>query len=115
LGEFLRATGHQLDEIYRSDSGWTDLRRLAGFAGPPGPDEARVARAIGRMQHVDDPERVAFYTEILRSESPPETSELSTRQHRLLTMLHFDLWGRERAFATLETGLVDDHVDVDMV
>src|SRR5207248_11204674 len=69
LREFLASTGHDLDEVYRSDSGWTDLRRLAGFAGPPGPDEARLARAIGRRQPIDDPERVSSLTNIPGSAS----------------------------------------------
>lgn len=105
LSEFLRRSGHSLDEVYRSDSGWTDLRRLAGFAGLGGPHQAQLARAIGRMQHVDDPERVAFYTRLLGSPEPPQTTQLVLREHRLLTMLHFDLWGRDRGIGTLDTGL----------
>ena len=105
LFEFVRATGHTLDEVYRSGSGWTDLRRLAGFAGPPGPEEGRLQRAIGRMQHIDDPERVGFYTEIVGASSAPETSHFTVRQQRLLTMLHFDLWGRERTFVNLDASL----------
>ena len=105
LLEFLRESGHGLHEVYRSGSGWTDLRRLAGFAGPGGSDEVQLARAIGRMQHVDDPERVAFYTRLLGHPEPPRTNQLGVREQRLLTMLHFDLWGRDRDLGSLDAGL----------
>src|SRR5579859_212219 len=103
--EFLRNSGHSLDEIYRSGSGWTGLRPLAGLVGPGGPDEAQLARAIGRMQHVDDPERVAFYTRLLGRPEPPRTNQLGVREQRLLTMLHFDLWGRDRELGSLDVRL----------
>jgi hypothetical protein len=105
LFEFLRASGHGLDEMYRSGSGWTDLRRLAEFAGPGGPDQVQLARAIGRMRHVDDQGRVAFYTRLLGYPEPPRTNQLAVREQRLLTMLHFDLWGRDRELGSLDAGL----------
>lgn len=105
LAHFLAQTGRDLEDVYRSGSGWTDLRRLAGFAGPPGPDEQRLARALGRMHHIDDPERVAFYGALLASANAPASSRLSVRQQRLLTMLHLDLWGRDREITNLDAGL----------
>jgi superfamily II DNA or RNA helicase/HKD family nuclease len=105
LLEFLQRTGHSLEEIYRSGSGWTELRRLAGFAGPSGPEEARLQRAIGRMHHIDDPERLVFYTQLLGSSTAPHSTQLDEREKRLLTMLHFDLWDRERGFPNLDASL----------
>ena len=57
------------------------------------------------MRHVDDDERVHFYTRLLRADAPPDTSRLKERERRLLTMLHFDLWGRDRGPAGLDESL----------
>ncbi len=102
LLEFLRATRHDLDDVYRSNAGWSELRRRAGFGGPVGPEEARLARSVGRMRHIDDPERVALYTDVLLRKHPPGSAEFDERGRRLLTMLHLDLWGREHGFASLD-------------
>jgi superfamily II DNA or RNA helicase len=105
LAEYLRATGRPLDDVYRGGGGWNSLRRQAGFAVEGGPDQARLERAIGRMRHVDDEERPAFITGLLRSGAPPDASRLSERELRLLTMLHFDLWGRNDAPRTLDESM----------
>jgi hypothetical protein len=105
LSVFLARTGHDLETVYRSGGNWTELRRHAGFVGQAGPDEARLGRAIGRMQHVDDPERVEFYTRMLGSTSAPAGNRLRIREQRLLTMLFFDLWGRQHSFESLDAGL----------
>lgn len=105
LAVFLRRTGHDLETVYRSGGSWTELRRLAGFAGPPGPDDRRLGRAIGRMQHVDDWERVSFYTRLLASDAAPASDRFSVRDKRLLTMLFLDLWGRQHTFGGLDAGL----------
>jgi superfamily II DNA or RNA helicase len=97
LGAFLTETGRDLSDVYRA-GGWTGLRREAGFARPPGPDEEKLAGAIGRMRHIDDPLRVAEYRQWTASAQPPDVSGLDPRQTRLLTMLHFDLWGRQSGF-----------------
>ncbi len=102
LEEFLRRSGRTLEDVYRSGRGWTELRRMAGFAGPAGPDEAILAGAIARMLHVDDPERVGFYSRVLQSTVPPSSAELTQREQRMLAMLHFDLWGRQYKFANLD-------------
>ncbi len=61
LTEFLSETGLDVEDLYRGKSlgGWTGLRREAGLIGAPvSPAEARLSLAIGRMLHVDDPDRL---------------------------------------------------------
>lgn len=97
LAEFLRETGRTLDEIYRGNRpGWMALRREAGLAAPPHIDgDDALVRAIGRMGHIGDDERLRSYTAWLGADSPPNVETLSPRETRLLTMLHFDLWTRK--------------------
>lgn len=95
LGEFLDATGHRLVDVYKQGRSWTQLQRDAGreVASSRRPEfEARCLKAIGRLTHIDDRERVAFYRELLDAPRPPSFDQLDQRQGRLLTML---AWGLE--------------------
>jgi superfamily II DNA or RNA helicase len=96
----------QLRDIYlRRGQCWDALRREAGLAGVgEGPDNEGLRRALGRMLHIEDEERTAAYRTWLGSETPPVSAELSRREMRLLSMLHFDLWGL-RSEHTLDGGL----------
>jgi superfamily II DNA or RNA helicase len=97
LADYLARSERDVEEIYRTDRGWSVLRRDAGLAvAPAGDDDVRLARALGRMLHIDDPERLEAYRRLVRMEGPPVSEALSERERRLLTMLHFDLWSRER-------------------
>jgi superfamily II DNA or RNA helicase/HKD family nuclease len=92
FGQFLDRHDHRLEDVYRSGS-WTRLRRDAGRSTSQPSDaevEARALKAISRLTHVDDPERVAFYRELLERDRPPMESSLDPRRRRLLTML---AWG----------------------
>ncbi len=95
LAEWLAESATDRHDLYRrSQGGWTALRREAGFAVlPSGPDEVALGRAIGRMLHIDDPERCETYRAWLSAPSPPEPAALGERDIRLLHMLDFDLWG----------------------
>lgn len=95
LSRYLAETGRSLDEIYRgAPMGWNALRRLAGLpATPPGPDEDALVRAINRLRHIDDQERVRLYVSWLRSPKPIDALALGLRQRRLLEMLLAGLWG----------------------
>ena len=95
LGEYLEATGHTLTDVYRSQRSWTQLQRDAGRTLPGASDAAlenRCLRALGRLTHVDDPERIANYTSMLGGAVPPRCADLDERETRLLTML---AWGLE--------------------
>ena len=70
------------------------LRRQAGLEQrPPGADDDRLAAAIGRMLHLDDQERLDLLGHVLRQPQPPVLHSVSRREQRLLSMLHFSLWG----------------------
>lgn len=93
LGGFLARHEHRLANVYRGGRSWTQLRRDAGRSSPPPGDpelEAGSLRAFGRMTHIDDPERVSFYRELLEQDQPPRPEAFDERRHRLTTML---AWG----------------------
>ena len=93
LGEFLSRTDHRLEDVYRSDRSWSDLKRDAGkntHAASDADLEQLALRALGRLTHVDDPERVEYYRELLTADLPPDLDELDERRARLVTML---AWG----------------------
>ncbi|MEV2240805.1 DUF3427 domain-containing protein [Micromonospora sp. NPDC049891] len=88
LDVFLHEAGVEIEDVYRSASvgGWTGLRRLAGLeASPGGRDDRELGRAIGRMLHLDDPDRLDLLVRVAAGERP--------EVGRLWDMLHFDLWG----------------------
>ncbi len=88
LGSYLEQTGLELEDVYAGNHNWTEMRRQAGIAGEPeGPRESDLLRAVGRMLHVDDDERITTYGSFLASSAPPEPDRLSERERRLLRML----------------------------
>jgi superfamily II DNA or RNA helicase len=92
LASFLESSEFTLEDIYAgSHPGWTEIRRRAGFVEQIGPDEALLSKALGRMLHIDDPDRVERYVGWLNQPSPPDLSRLNARGLRLAHMLHFDL------------------------
>lgn len=108
LGEYVEATDRSLDEMYRgTQPGWMNLKRDAGLTAPPRLDgDSDLVRAIGRMLHIDDGERLSSYAEWLRADTPPQLDALSLREVRLLNMLHVDLWGRRAERQSLQTSLL---------
>lgn len=107
LARFLEETGVEPEDLYRGDKrGWAELRREAGFGvEPAGPADAKLAGAIGRMLHLDDPERLEAYRALLDRPEPPRTEGASLRELRLLWMLHFSLWGANESPERLGEGL----------
>jgi hypothetical protein len=99
LPTFLEQADVELEDLYRSGSttGWTALRRAASLAAPaPGPDESRLAAAVGRLLHVSDPERIAAWQDWLTAPHPPDPDALGAREQRLLAMLLDSLEDRTR-------------------
>jgi superfamily II DNA or RNA helicase/HKD family nuclease len=106
LGEFLDETGLDLDDIYRRRrGGWAGLRRQAGLEqGPSTADDDRLAAAIGRMLHLDDQERLGLLRRVLGQPHPPALQLASRRERRLLSMLHFSLWGASSSLDQMPDG-----------
>ena len=88
LQTFLSDAGLDLSEIYAHGSGWSDLRDRAGLPVlPAGPNEGVLRRAVGRVLHVDDVERLEFYARLLTEATAPDPSTCDDRGCRLLRML----------------------------
>ena len=93
LVDFLERNDHRLEDVYRSERSWTQLRRDAGRSTALTIDaelEARTLKALSRLTHIDDPERVGCYRELFQAEDSPGEDDLDERSRRLLTML---AWG----------------------
>ena len=88
LSEYLDETGLSLDELYAGpNDSWTALQELAGLAvGASGPHEAALRRAIGRLLHVDDHERLDAWRSWTNAPSALEV-EANTRNAAIVRML----------------------------
>lgn len=72
LEGLLTATELIVDELYRSGRTFTELGLIAALDIPAlGPNEAQVARGIGRLTHVDDTTRLATWRTWLSGGSAP--------------------------------------------
>ncbi len=88
LGEYLESSGLEPEDVYAGGHSWTEMRRQVGLAtGAAGPAENLLLRAVGRMLHVDDDERLEAHPRLLRGDHPPALESLSPREQRLLRML----------------------------
>ncbi|MGV0718648.1 DUF3427 domain-containing protein [Mycolicibacterium sp. XJ662] len=88
LSRFLDESGLDLPDVYDGSRSWSDLCEAAGApVEPAGPHEKSLRRAVGRLLHIDDDERIATFRELFQSSSPPEVSVLQERQRRLIRML----------------------------
>jgi superfamily II DNA or RNA helicase len=92
LRSFLKETGLELEDLYRGNrGGWAALRRDAGLEHRPvesADGDSQLRKAISRLLHVDDPERIDFLRELLKRPEPPSVAEASFRERVLLSMLN---------------------------
>ena len=96
LRGFMEDAGVELEEIYaRPGSGhcFTELRRRAGFEQSTVEDS--LLKAIGRLLHVDDHERIKTWRDLLLGDRSGGIAGLQGRKHRLGLML-FALLGSRR-------------------
>ena len=96
LRGFMKDAGVELEEIYaRPNSGhcFTELRQRAGFEQSA--DEDSLLKAIGRLLHVDDHERIETWRDLLSGDRSSGIAGLQGRKHRLGLML-FALLGNRR-------------------
>jgi superfamily II DNA or RNA helicase/HKD family nuclease len=68
LATFLDATGIRAVDFYRSGRSLTALQLERSGGAPMSAEETTVARALPRVLHVDDPERVFHYLSLLRAD-----------------------------------------------
>ena len=88
LSKFLAKSGLDLPDVYEGSRSWSDLCEAAGVPiRPRGEHEVPLRRALGRLLHVDDDERIATYRRLVESRTPPELSAMSERERRLVRML----------------------------
>ena len=88
LSKFLEESGLDLPDIYDGSRGWSDLCAAADVPiEPPGPHETSLRRALGRLLHIDDDERIRTYRQFLEASTPVDASALPERARRLLLML----------------------------
>jgi superfamily II DNA or RNA helicase/HKD family nuclease len=107
IADFLEETGVDLEDLYRGNGrSWLDLKRAAGWDdSAPGPDDATLRGALGRMLHIDDLERLRGVRELLSAPSTRSGLDESERGRRLAAMLHFSLWGTRTPFSNVESSL----------
>jgi hypothetical protein len=87
LSTFLEASGLELDDVYANGRSWTELRRAAGMStAAAGESETALLRAVGRLLHVDDDERIERYRDFARRDRSLDAAILDERDRRLLRM-----------------------------
>ena len=88
LARFVEETGLELEDIYANNRSWTDLRRSVGLpTQPAGQHDDVLLRAVGRLLHVDDDDRIDSYSSLLRRPAKPDASVLDIYARRQLRML----------------------------
>ncbi len=88
LATYLEHSGLDLEDLYSGARTWSDLRADAGVAvDPPGPKEAVLRRAVGRLLHVDDDLRLGAFAVFAGRAAAPNVASLPERERRLLRML----------------------------
>ena len=97
LRGFMEGAGVELEDIYaRPASGhcFVELRRRAGFGQSA--VEGTLLKAIGRLIHVDDLERLEAWRDLLAGEHSGGVAGLEDRRYRLGLMLFALLGGRRQ-------------------
>ncbi|WP_097257436.1 DEAD/DEAH box helicase [Streptomyces sp. Ag109_G2-15] len=93
LSRYLNESGRELKELYRgTGNSWTGLLRRSGLLKGDGPEgEAALLKRVSSFLHVDDPLRVAAYTQMLE-DNAPAYSDLDEQGQAYARMLFFQLW-----------------------
>ena len=92
LERYLEETGRDLEDVYRGNKSWIELREAAGFAIPPaGDQDGPLLRACGRILHVDDSERISAWRRFIAGGL--DLKRCSERERRLLRMLIASVMG----------------------
>jgi superfamily II DNA or RNA helicase len=91
LGDFLKSSGRDLEDIYRARQGWTTLLGKAGLLDDVSAETADLSRRLGCLVHVDEPARLRAWTDAVEDGATHDGSEAYRRR---LTMLEFQLHHR---------------------
>ncbi|WP_236655432.1 DUF3427 domain-containing protein [Streptacidiphilus carbonis] len=103
LASFLDETGLQPEDVYRPKDGtWSGLRMAAGLpVGEAGPEDSQLEKAVCRILHIDDPERLDYLTALAEGRAPTGTRP----DERLAAMANSVLWGDAHLGSPLEQAL----------
>jgi hypothetical protein len=105
LATYLEETGLELEDVYANNRSWSALRRAVGLrTEDPGPAEGALLRAVGRLLHVDDQDRLNAYRSLIERPNVPDPAVLSDRERRFARMLIGSLTTL-KASASLTEGL----------
>ena len=109
LANYLHETGLELDDIYRGNRTWTELRREAGIETQSAAEgEASVGRGVARLLHLDDQERMDAYTRLLSSHQAPLEADLDERtRHQFQGLLLTVLGPRKGVYFNLDEAAAD--------
>lgn len=98
LAMFLEQSGLEVEDVYSNNRSWSDLCAAANLPLlHSGSSEDLLRRAIGRLLHVDDLERLTKWREWMLLAEPPEIAKLAPRERRLIGMLLVQLFGRSKS------------------
>lgn len=102
LAAYLRESGRGIRELYRGNHSWTELLRKANLLTGPAPDgEDALLRRVSAFLHVDDPVRIAAYSDLLE-DSAPTYDELDEQGQAYARMLFFSLWPLGNGFVSYQ-------------
>jgi len=88
LKEYLGHNDLELSDVYSGTQGWSDLCEAAGLpTAARGREETTLRRAVGRLLHIDDEQRLGAYSALLAGDRVPSVPDLTERDRRLLQML----------------------------
>jgi superfamily II DNA or RNA helicase/HKD family nuclease len=88
LATYLHETGLELEDVYANNRSWSAMRRAVALpTGTAGPDEDALLRAVGRLLHVDDRERLDAYRSLVERSTAPDPSAFTDRERRYARML----------------------------
>jgi len=88
MAVYLDETGLELSDIYATNKSWADFIEAVNIdVLDAGPNEKILRRAIGRMLHIDDEERLDCYLGLLNTSQQPDIELLTIREQRMTRML----------------------------
>ena len=108
LAQYIESSMRDIADIYRNGNSWTKARRDSKLLTGPAPDrEEKLLKRMGKLLHVDDPERVDVYHSLLSLDTPCY-EDLSATQQLYARMLILNLWdggSRDSGFSSYQDAL----------